>query len=148
VLYRSDGVEALTQTGANAKVRLGLGREGWVWTNRQTTSLPPLASAFIDVGQGDACLVTPPGGHKILVDGGENKLAARYLAARFRDESVSGQDVYFDAIAVTYGDADHFDGLSTLVLNAADETREGKTIRVTASRVFHNGLVKQCANVL
>lgn len=147
VLYRGDGIEVLQRAGATARVRLGPGREGWVRANLRTTSLPPLAFAFIDVGQGDACLVTTPGGQKILIDGGENKLAARYLAARFRDETVSGQDVHFDAIVVTHGDADHFDGLSTLVLDAANETRQGKAIRVTASRVFHNGLVKRSSSL-
>ena len=99
------------------------------------------------MGQGDACLITTPGGHRVLVDGGENKLAARYLAARYWDETVAGKDVHFDAIVVTHGDADHFDGLSTLVLDAVAEKRDRKRIRVSASRVFHNGLVKRGSTV-
>lgn len=143
VLYRGDDVEVLERQPSTTKVRLGLGREGWVRASLRTTATPPLAFAFIDVGQGDACLVTTPSGHRILVDGGENKLAARYLAARFRAETAAGRNVHFDAVIVTHGDADHFDGLSTLVLDAANETREGKRIRVSTSRVFHNGLVKR-----
>jgi beta-lactamase superfamily II metal-dependent hydrolase len=143
VLYRGDDVEVLERQPAATKVRLGPVREGWVRARLRTTTTPPLAFAFIDVGQGDACLVTTPSGHRILVDGGENKLAARYLAARFRAETAAGRNVHFDAFIVTHGDADHFDGLSTLVLDAATETREGKRIRVSTSRVFHNGLVKR-----
>lgn len=143
VLYRGDDVEVLDRQPAATKVRLGPGREGWVRARLRTTTTPPLAFAFIDVGQGDACLVTTPNGSRILVDGGENKLAARYLAARFRAETAAGRDVHFDALIVTHGDADHFDGLSTLVLDAAKEIREGKRIRVSASRIFHNGLVKR-----
>lgn len=143
VLYRGDDVEVLERTSSTTKVRLGVGREGWIRGQLRTTVAPPLACAFIDVGQGDACLVTTPSGHRVLVDGGENKLAARYLAARYRDETAAGRDVHFDAIVVTHGDADHFEGLSTLVLDAAADTREGKCIRVTADRVFHNGLVKR-----
>lgn len=143
VLYRGDDVEVLERQPTATKVRLGPGREGWVRASLRTTTTPPLAFAFIDVGQGDACLVTTPTGHRILVDGGENKLAARYLAARFRAETAAGRDVHFDAVVVTHGDADHFDGLSTLVLDAATEARDGKRIRVKTSRVFHNGLVKR-----
>lgn len=139
VLYRGDDVEVLERQPEATKVRLGPGREGWVRGSLRTTSKPPLAFAFIDVGQGDACLVTTPDGHRILVDGGENKLAARYLAARYHAETAAGRDVHFDAIVVTHGDADHFDGLSTLVLDAAEEKR----IRVKTTRVFHNGLVKR-----
>jgi beta-lactamase superfamily II metal-dependent hydrolase len=143
VLYRGDDVEVLERTHSGTLVRLGTDREGWVRGQLRTTADPPLACAFIDVGQGDACLVTTPSRHRVLVDGGENKLAARYLAARFRDETAAGSSVHFDAIVVTHGDADHFEGLSTLVLDAAEETREGKRIRATADRVFHNGLVKR-----
>lgn len=143
VLYRGDDVDVLERQPTATKVRLGPGREGWVRASLRTTASPPLAFAFIDVGQGDACLITTPSGHRVLVDGGENKLAARYLAARFRAETAAGRDVHFDAVVVTHGDADHFDGLSTLVLDAAAETRAGKNIRVTTSRVFHNGLVKR-----
>jgi len=143
VLYRGDDVQVLERTTSGTRVRLGLGREGWVRGELRTTADPLLAFAFIDVGQGDACLVTTPNGRRVLVDGGESKLAARYLAARFRDETADGRDVPFDAIVVTHGDADHFDGLSALVLDAANETREGKRIRVRARRVFHNGLVKR-----
>jgi beta-lactamase superfamily II metal-dependent hydrolase len=146
ILYRGDGLDVLERAESATRVRLGAGREGWVRGVLRTTEKPPLALAFIDVGQGDACLVTTPSGHSVLVDGGENKLAARYLAARFRDETSAGRDVHFDAIVVTHGDADHFDGLSTLVLDAVAETREGKRICVTTSRVFHNGLVKRASS--
>jgi beta-lactamase superfamily II metal-dependent hydrolase len=147
VLYRGDELEVLERKKAATKVRLGTGREGWVRAPLRTTARPPLALAFIDVGQGDACLVTTPSGHRVLVDGGENKLAARYLAARFWDETAAGKDVHFDAIVVTHGDADHFDGLSTLVLDAVAEKRDRKRIRVSASRVFHNGLVKRASSL-
>lgn len=143
VLYFGDGVEVVERKPNTTKVRLGPGREGWVRGELKTTAAGPLALAFIDVGQGDACLMTTPSGHRVLVDGGENKLAARYLASRYWDETVAGKDVNFDAIVITHGDADHFDGLSTLVLDAAAETRDRKRIRVTASRVLHNGLVKR-----
>ena len=39
---------------------------------------------FVDVQQGDGAVIESPDGKIILVDGGDNQLFARYLAARFR----------------------------------------------------------------
>ena len=39
---------------------------------------------FVDVQQGDGCIIETPGGRVVLVDGGDNQMFARYLAARFR----------------------------------------------------------------
>jgi hypothetical protein len=40
---------------------------------------------FVDVQQGDGAVIESPDGKIILVDGGDNQLFARYLAARFRN---------------------------------------------------------------
>jgi hypothetical protein len=42
---------------------------------------------FVDVQQGDGAVIESPDGKVILVDGGDNQLFARYLAARFRGTS-------------------------------------------------------------
>jgi beta-lactamase superfamily II metal-dependent hydrolase len=140
VIYRGDEIEVLRKQGEWTEVGLGPGRPGWVrHLKLRATGL--LELAFIDVGQGDACLMTTPQRRKILIDGGENQLAARYLARRF-----GGGTVVFDAIIVTHGDADHFEGLSRLV-EAGDEPRPEKRIRVETDRVFHNGLVKRPTSV-
>jgi beta-lactamase superfamily II metal-dependent hydrolase len=59
---------------------------------------------FIDVGQGDATLITAITGETLLVDGGRSK-------KRLRDrlESMGIEDL--DAIALTHPDADHVAGL-------------------------------------
>lgn len=147
VLYRGDAVEVRRQEAGSTEVALGAGRLGWVRGRLKTTAVAPLALAFIDVGQGDACLVTTPNQSRVLIDGGENKLASRYLAARFRDETQAGASIHFEAIVATHGDADHLEGLSILVLDAAKDVREGKRIRVTAARVLHSGVVKRESGV-
>lgn len=146
VLLRGDRVDVLAREAKATKIRFGA-REGWVRGALKTTAKGVLELAFIDVGQGDACLITTPDGKRVLVDGGEVKMLARYLASRYWDETQATGAVNFDAIVVTHGDADHFDGLNILILDAAEETRERKQIRVTATRVFHNGLVKRASSV-
>lgn len=146
VLYWGDELQVLGSDDSHTHVDIGGGRRGWI-KNLRLRPEGLLECAFIDVGQGDACLVTTPRRSRILVDGGENKLAARYLASRYWDETQSGSLVLFDAIVVTHGDADHFDGLSCLVLDAAAESRERKQIRIATRRIFHNGLVKRPSSV-
>lgn len=144
-LYFGDDILEAKADGDHTRVLLVGNRYGWVKGKLSLSKRPPLALAFIDVGQGDACLMTTPNGRTVLVDGGENQMAARYLAARFWHRTLSGSTVDLDAIVVTHGDADHFSGLSELVLDASKETRDRKRIRVAAQRVFHNGIVKRPA---
>jgi beta-lactamase superfamily II metal-dependent hydrolase len=59
---------------------------------------------FIDVGQGDATLITTDSGYKLLIDGGRSK-------GRIRDRLSSLNIDDLDAIVVTYPDADHIAGL-------------------------------------
>ena len=80
-------------------------------------SLPDgrLHVAFLDVGQGDAVLITTPGGSQILVDGGPDPMAAvRLLGERmpFRDRSV-------ELVVLTHAHDDHVGGLLE-VLKAYD----------------------------
>lgn len=144
-LYWGDSLTVESGEESPTQVTLEDGRKGWIKGKLKTMTRPPLALAFIDVAQGDACLITTPGGRRILVDGGENEMCARYLAARYWSETSKKQNVRFDAIVITHGDADHFAGLSTLVLDAAKEARARKGITVQVDRVFHNGLVKLSA---
>lgn len=146
VLFWGDEVTVIGTDAEHTNVDIGGGRQGWI-KNLRLRPGGLLELAFIDVGQGDACLVTTPSRSRILVDGGENKLAARYLAAGYSDETQAGSLVLFDAVVVTHGDADHFDGLSCLVLDAGIETRERKHVRFATRRLFHNGLVKRPASL-
>lgn len=98
---------------------------------------------FVDVQQGDGSVIETAKGKIILIDGGDNQLFARYLAARFRDTSAA-QPKEIDCIVVTHGDADHFAGLTEI---HDSETQKGlpgfKRLFIHPRRVFHNGLVKR-----
>lgn len=100
--------------------------------------------SMVDVQQGDGMVLETPSGKVVLVDGGDNKLFARHVAARFlhrRPTPDTPLDV--EALIITHGDADHFDGLNDFLRS---ETESGisarKRVRLQPRRIFHNGLVK------
>lgn len=74
-----------------------------VWQSQPTDILQV---AFLDVGQGDAILITAPNRNQILIDGGPNKKVIRALgqAMPFFDRSI-------DLIIATHPDLDHIGGL-------------------------------------
>ncbi|NLV74538.1 MAG: DNA internalization-related competence protein ComEC/Rec2 [Chloroflexi bacterium] len=65
---------------------------------------------FLDVGQGDAVLITTPSGAQILIDGGADGLVLR--------ERLSGAlpltERRLDLVVATHGDTDHIGGLADL----------------------------------
>lgn len=65
-----------------------------------------LTVAFLDVGQGDAILITAPNKNQILIDGGPNQGVIRALgqAMPFFDHSI-------DLVMETHPDQDHIGGL-------------------------------------
>jgi len=96
---------------------------------------------FVDVQQGDGAIIESPDGKIILVDGGDNPLFARYLAARFQGTS-KAKPKEIDCILVTHGDADHFAGL-TKIYESETHSEPRKRLFIAPKRVYHNGLVKR-----
>ncbi|HJS26005.1 MAG TPA: DNA internalization-related competence protein ComEC/Rec2 [Actinomycetota bacterium] len=80
-----------------------------VWTNALTAGAPAsLTVRFLDVGQGDAALVTSPGGATVLVDGGPDPaIVATALSAL----GVRRLDV----VVATHPHADHVVGLPAVL---------------------------------
>lgn len=107
--------------------------------------------SMVDVQQGDGMIIDTPSGHLITIDGGENQLFARHLAARFAGTKASSP-LEIDMMIVTHGDADHFEGLNLLrksekLQNTEEEPdRVRKRVFVTPAEVLHNGLVKRPGN--
>ncbi|MCL1905983.1 MAG: ComEC/Rec2 family competence protein, partial [Clostridiales bacterium] len=77
-----------------------------------------LEVVFIDVGQGDATLIITPLGQSILIDGGGSRLASgkvgeNALLPYLRYRGLKRIDLLFS----THPDADHIDGLLTVLEN-------------------------------
>jgi competence protein ComEC len=69
-------------------------------------SVPLLSVAFLDVGQGDAILVTGPTGIEMLIDGGRDRSVLRQLP-----RAMGPLDRSIDIVVATHPDADHIGGL-------------------------------------
>ncbi|HKR21554.1 MAG TPA: DNA internalization-related competence protein ComEC/Rec2 [Pyrinomonadaceae bacterium] len=75
---------------------------------------------FLDVGQGDAALITMPDGTTLLVDGGGRPFER---ASRSVGEAVVSEYLWWrgldrvDYVLATHADADHIDGLNDVVRN-------------------------------
>jgi beta-lactamase superfamily II metal-dependent hydrolase len=100
-----------------------------------------LRFSMIDVQQGDGMIIETPEGKVIFIDGGDNKLFARHAAARYAG-SMKSKPQPVDAIIITHGDADHFEGLTAIKVSESDG-RPGKALFIAPKRVFHNGMVKR-----
>jgi competence protein ComEC len=79
---------------------------------------------FLDVGQGDAALVTMPDGTTLLVDGGGRPaFATSAEAARSIGETVVSEYLWWrglseiDYVLATHADVDHIDGLNDVLRN-------------------------------
>ncbi len=103
-----------------------------------------LKFSMVDVQQGDGLVMESPSGKIVLIDGGDNKLFARHVAARFRHRrSTATHPLPVDAIIVTHGDADHFDGLNDIKRSESDRgIAARKRLFLRPKRIYHNGLVK------
>jgi beta-lactamase superfamily II metal-dependent hydrolase len=65
---------------------------------------------FIDVGQGDAALITSPTGKAVLIDGGPHRSSAALVA--FLRERLRGP---LDLVVLTHRHEDHFGGLRAAI---------------------------------
>ncbi len=68
---------------------------------------------FIDVGQGDSCLITTPLGKNILIDGGEYDYGENVLLPYLLDKQI----VKIDYLIISHCDSDHIGGLFSVLKN-------------------------------
>lgn len=69
-----------------------------------------LRVAFLDVGQGDAVLITAPSGEELLIDGGRESTVLSRLS---RQQGFWDREI--EAIVATHFDADHIGGLDDVL---------------------------------
>ncbi len=144
VLAWGDPVEVLKSGNKQTRVRV-LNRGSRPFTGTVRGKLPTrdkgvLKLAIVDVQQGDGMVLETPEGKILFLDGGDNKLFARYAANRFRGTTAK-KPLGVDAMVVTHGDADHFDGLNQIARSEKHKTPR-KRLFIHPKRVYHNGLVK------
>lgn len=118
---------------------------GWVRGRLPVRDTGVVRLSMVDVQQGDGMVLETPGGQIVLIDGGDNKLFARHVAARYRHRHASpAHPLDVAAILVTHGDADHFDGLNDIVRSEdLPDYQARKRLAIHPRRVYHNGLVKR-----
>lgn len=94
---------------------------------------------FLDIGQGDACILTEPGDHEpprvMVVDAGIGTNTNGFLNWRFRDFDNSGK---IHAAIITHPDADHYKGFYSIFRNR----------NLTIDTVYHSGLVERTGDDL
>ncbi len=108
-----------------------------------------LKFSMVDVQQGDGMVLEMPPDENdetrlVFIDGGDNKLFARHVAARYlHRQSSAANPLEVDLILITHGDADHFEGLIDIKRSETErDISARKRLFIHPRRVYHNGLVK------
>jgi len=105
------------------------GEEGWVEKQSvQTKRL--LEMVFVDVGQGDGCLIVTPDDKWFVVDAGVGDNLYRFLRWRFGRFQ---KPVAFEAAIISHPDEDHYGGFEALFADT----------NVTFNTVYHNGIMER-----
>lgn len=96
---------------------------------------PLLEMIFLDVGQGDSCILSVPDGSRertLIIDAGQYSNLHNFLQWRFRYVDSNAR---FHAAVITHSDQDHYRGFVPLI----------KDQQIFFERVYHNGLVERDA---
>ena len=70
---------------------------------------------FVDVRQGDACIIEFPDDKKMLIDAGENNKTDKTALLNYIEENIKDAEgnsiTYFDYVVLTHPDSDHCGGM-------------------------------------
>ncbi len=107
---------------------------GWI-RKENVQSQQLLDMIFVDVGQGDGCLIVTPHDERIIVDAGQEDNMYRYLRWRYKDWQAEGSEkmAKFKAAVISHPDSDHFRGFNDIF--------DQSFIQVDA--LYHNGLFER-----
>jgi len=89
-----------------------------------------LEISFVDVGQGDGCLIVTPDDKFMLIDAGEGDNMYRFLSWRFGSFR---KKVSFQNMIITHPDQDHYLGYRPIIKND----------HVSVETLYHNGIVER-----
>lgn len=110
------------------------GNAGWVReAEMQTERL--LEVVFVDVGQGDGCLLVTPQDKHMVIDAGEGEHMFRFLRWRYGGFQKAWK---FEAGVISHPDSDHYLGFSNFFDNSFPEAEN-----VKFGTIYHNGIMEQ-----
>ena len=129
-------------TGPDKKkgwVKVKNGKKTYLMREKYLQDERVLEIIFLDVGQGDGCILTEPGSHDdpriMVVDAGVGSNMNGFLKWRFRDFPETGN---IHAAIITHPDKDHYNGFAKVFRNTDLEI----------GRVYHSGLVERTGDDL
>ena len=89
------------------------GRARPVWLHRDgCTDERILEVNFVDIGQGDGCLIVTPDDRKIVIDAGKRDHMFRFLRWRFGKFL---KETAFESFVISHPDLDHYGGFRPLL---------------------------------
>lgn len=132
ILIFGDEVQTLDQCENQREKVEVRGRKGWVNEDHLKVA-PALEIYYIDVGQGDSTFIVTPGRKKVLIDGGINDRALRFLAWKYRLADVDPQEpLVIDLLVLTHADEDHMNGLIHIVRHD----------KIRVNEIIHSGIAR------
>jgi competence protein ComEC len=130
IMIYGEEIETLGVSENNRTKARFRGDIGWV-NDRDLMDKPVLEIYFIDVGQGDSTFVVTPARKKILIDGGSNNRAFRFLSWKYRlDEINEMSPIIIDLLVLTHADEDHIGGLIDVISSP----------KIKIRKIIHSGL--------
>ena len=120
-------------------VKVKFGKKPYLMREKDLQDHRVLEIIFLDVGQGDGCILTEPGDHDdpriIVVDAGVGTNMSRFLRWRFRDFPETGK---IHAAIITHPDKDHYNGFGPVFRNS----------NLSIENIYHSGLVERTGDNL
>jgi beta-lactamase superfamily II metal-dependent hydrolase len=107
------------------------------WVKKSDVGLDDVVRMhFVDVGQGDGCLIES-GDARVIVDGGESDNVLAYLRGfKYKGLILAGKVVNIDAVVVSHFDFDHYGGITGLLMDGS----------FAVDTSFHNGIARFATN--
>ena len=93
---------------------------------------------FVDVGQGDGCLIVTPADRFIVVDAGKADNLFWFLRWRFNLRADPTRVLHLDHVVISHSDEDHYGGFDSIFESA----------QFTIGTLHHNGLIERTGDDL